>query len=88
MARLVTCAGRAGQPVRPEKGGDGGMRSLIARHPEQFYLYSDRIESALIERLGSSEPSPYSLTDFTKAALHTKRAEDQGHLDPGRFAHR
>ena len=66
-----------------------GMKMLTERYPQKYYLYSQRIESALERRLGECEPSPYALRDFNVPPLDLSRAviiQGASHIGKTHFA--
>ena len=70
-----------------------GMRHLQEHHPEVYYLHAGRVRAGLETRIGESEPSMYSLADFTEPAftahlLGTKAIVLQGaaHVGKTQFA--
>ena len=48
-----------------------GMLHLQEHHPEVFYLNHSRIRSGLEMRIGTGEPSPFSLDDFIQPRIPT-----------------
>ena len=66
-----------------------GMNMLMQRHPQVYYMHGTRIKRALAERIGSSEPSPYALSDFTHPRLDLRKAvvlQGASHIGKTQFA--